>query len=271
MNNNTWELKLDSHIKYDSLLDSLKQHSRVAVAVSGGVDSALLLYAACEALGKADVFALRGVSELVSEREKMAASGLLTELSIPHENIRLVTLHPLIWNEFVVNTSDRCYFCKKRMYKAFQHSTEGMDCTAILDGTNVDDLKSHRPGLRAIHELGVETPLLNASLNKEEIRSLSAEFGLSTHDKPSNSCLATRIREGSHITKESLERVERCENFMIDRGFLGGRVKFEGSDIVLQVRGDDAERLATVSLRVEVIHFFKSMGAARVLLDLQQR
>jgi pyridinium-3,5-biscarboxylic acid mononucleotide sulfurtransferase len=241
------------------------------VALSGGVDSTLLLYAALTALGRDHVVVLRGLSELVSEREKNNANTILDELQFDQKMKVEVELHPLIWSEFVANTPDRCYFCKKRMYQSFQRILENTDCNVLLDGSNVDDLKSRRPGFRAIHELGVKTPLLDAGLNKEEIRALAHRYHLSNHDKPSNSCLATRLPEGTLIERESLGLVEKCEDFLLSRDFTGCRAKPNRKDIVLELTGKDAERLLTSSVRIEIIHFFQSMGFLRVLVDLKPR
>jgi len=249
----------------------LKAYSRVAVAFSGGVDSSLLLYAARDAIGMENVIVLRGLSELVSSREESAASALLTELAVSENLINRITLHPLIWPEFKANTDDRCYFCKKRMYQTFQRELESFDDTPLLDGSNMDDLKSHRPGFRAIHELGVKTPLLDAGLNKDDIRGLTRSFGISSHDKISNSCLATRLAYGTVIEKAALKQIERCEDFLLSRKFYGCRVKPNGSDVILELNGNDAERLTRSNLRIEIMHFFQFVGFSRVLIDLKPR
>ena len=249
----------------------MKQYSSVAVAFSGGVDSTLLLYAACEALGEEHVHVLRGMSELVSSRESAGAAALLSELGISSTQILEIRLHSLNWPEFVVNSSERCYFCKKRMYQTFQRSLEELECPVLLDGSNVDDLKSHRPGFKAIREFNIKTPLLDAGLNKEEIRSLAKSFHLSNHNKASNSCLATRLLEGTIIEKKSLAIVEKCEDFLLDCDFFGCRVKPNGSDVVLELAENDVTRLTKLPVRVEIIHFFREMGFLRVLIDLNPR
>ena len=230
-----------------------------------------MLYAACEAIGEEHVFVLRGLSELVTQREKDGGSQILDDLNI-NTDMRLETvLHPLIWPEFVVNTAERCYFCKKRMYQAFLRELEKSNCSILLDGSNVDDLKSCRPGFRAIHELGIKTPLLDAGLNKEEVRSFAKLYQLKNHDKPSNSCLATRVTEGINLDNNTLRLIEKCEDFLLERKFSGCRVKPEGKNVVLQVTGKGAEQLAISSVRVDIIHFFQSKGFERVLVDLNLR
>jgi len=214
---------------------------------------------------------LRGFSELVTQREKNSGSQILDDLTINTEMRLETVLHPLIWPEFVANTAERCYFCKKRMYQTFLRELEKTNCSVLLDGSNVDDLKSCRPGFRAIHELGIKTPLLDAGLNKEEVRSFAKLYQLKNHDKLSNSCLATRIPEGINLNNKTLRLIEKGEDFLVERKFPGCRVKPEGKNVVLQITGKGAERLAISSIRVEILHFFQSEGFERVLVDLNRR
>lgn len=257
--------------KYSNLLQSLGKYSRVAVAFSGGVDSTLLYFAARAALGEENVIVLHAVSELVSSREREVAAATLKSLSPPSDNQVEVSLYPLVWPEFIANTSDRCYFCKKRMYRIFQLEAEQRQCTVLLDGSNVDDLKSRRPGFRAIDELAVQTPLLDAGLSKNEIRFLAKKAGLVTHNKPSNSCMATRIPEGSTISKEKLDLVEECESFLLDNGFVACRVRVEGQDVVLQLTAADSHNLLTEAIRADLLCFMQGLGFVRVLLDVAPR
>ena len=218
-----------------------------------------------------NVVVLHAVSELISTQEQDAAAALLLEFNPPAENVVELSLHPLIWSEFVANTDERCYFCKKRMYREFLLAAEKKDCGTLLDGSNVDDLKSKRPGFRAIHELGVQTPLLDAGLNKEEIRFLAQQAGLSNHNKPSNSCLATRIPEGTVISREKLQLVEKCESFLLDKGFSTCRVRIEGKDAVLQLTAIDCKSLLTDDFRANLLYYMQGAGFSRVLLDISLR
>ncbi len=262
---------LDDQEKYGRLIQLLQKYERVAVAFSGGVDSTLLYYAARDALGNKNVIVLRGVSVLVSEKEQEHAASLLDALDVARDNIVEVSLRPLLWPEFVANTEERCYFCKKRMYAAFLQELERKKCTALLDGSNVDDLKSRRPGFQAIYELDVQTPLLDAGLSKKEIRSLAAGFHLANHQKPSNSCLATRIPEGKAVTLEKIQRIEKCEKYLIDKGFDGCRVRLEGEDVVLQLPADKGEKLFDGDFRVKLLQFVQVAGFKRVLFDMDPR
>ena len=230
-----------------------------------------MLYAALEALGIENVTVLRGVSELVSKIEVEGSRLILDELQIDPGRIIEVELHPLIWPEFVANTMERCYFCKKRMYQSFQRILEKRNCPNLLDGSNVDDLKKYRPGFRAIHELGIQTPLLDSGLNKEEIRILAAARHLSNFDKPANSCLATRLPEGVEIKKENLKLVEKYEDFLLSRGFIGCRARPAGRDMVIELTTEGGERLLASAMRIEIIHFFQVEGFSRVLVDLTPR
>ncbi|MCF8056178.1 MAG: ATP-dependent sacrificial sulfur transferase LarE [Desulfocapsa sp.] len=263
---------MESQEKYQSLATTLKRYGRVAVAFSGGVDSTLLLHAAREVLGGNNVFVMHGSSELVSGTERNSAFTVLDELGVDQEMRVEVEFHPLSWPEFVTNTADRCYFCKKRMYQRFLVEGLKKDCAVLLDGSNVDDLKERRLGFRAIQELGVETPLLDSGLSKKDIRFLACEFQLSTHDKASNSCLATRFSEGVTLERKGLELVEKCEEYLSKHDFSGYRVQpTPEKNVVLHVTARDMERLTTSSVRFEIIDFFKSVGFCRVLVDMEPR
>ena len=183
--------------KYRRLENLLGQYGKVAVAFSGGADSNFLLAVSCKILGPAQVRAFHASSILLSQEEEAQIEPLCRNLGC-----KLQTFHfePLSWPEFIANPPDRCYLCKKHIYQTFKDdSVVSQGGYQLLDGTNFDDLATDRPGLKAIPEFEVRTPLAEANLTKKEIRKLSRDMRLATWDKPSSSCFATRIPAGTTI------------------------------------------------------------------------
>jgi uncharacterized protein len=160
------------------------------------------------------------------------------------------------------------------MYTLFLEQLEQRKISRLLDGTNIDDLKDRRPGLRAIHELGVQTPLVEVSLGKDEIRRQSRKLQLDTSDQPSSSCLATRIPHGLAITAERLQQIAAWEEKIAELGFTGCRVRMgDGPEkaVYLQVMQDDLEQICRPALRRTVFRYFKNQAVAQVFLNLQGR
>ena len=260
-----------THGKYDHLLEVLRTFNSVAVAFSGGIDSTFLLHAACEALGKDKVVALYGVSCLLPAHTIQAALHIFERYFSGKAQLRQIELLPLLWNEFVDNNRDRCYFCKKRTYSIFKAEMEKEGWEYLIDGTNADDLNEYRPGLGAIKELGVQTPLVTAGFHKSEIRNLAGSIGLENHDLPSNSCLATRIATDVPITAEVLRRIGNSEYFLQNMGFYGCRVRPDAEWTVIEIKTDDFKRITQLENRKSILHYFQSIGLSRVVLDLHGR
>ena len=253
----------------------LHSYERVAIAFSGGIDSSLLLKYALTTLGAGNVLVLFGKSELVSTEESARAETWLADNGYPHGvEMEVVPLQPLSWKEFVCNGQDRCYFCKLRIYLLFQERMEKMGFSTLVDGTNIDDLKGKRAGLRAIHELGVKMPLVQAGLDKADIRSLGKHLGIKEWNKPSASCLATRIPQGLSITIERLKQIEAWERWLENFGYAGCRVRMdkEKTDIIyIEIPATHIEALAKQNNRLTLLHFFKKNGIRKVFLDLEGR
>lgn len=191
--------------------------------------------------------------------------------SVVHE---FVDLDPLAWSDFVNNPADRCYLCKVEVYKCFLAVAAEKGVHALADGTNCDDMNSARPGLRAIRELGVITPLAAAGMTKEEVRLLSRKMGLDTWDQPSASCLATRIPTGLPVTRERMSLIARLEAGLVDRGFVGCRVRLDKNDpamVTIQVRRKDLTRITAGDEPEELLVFFSENGMKKVFIDLQGR
>lgn len=250
------------------LTEDLKAYGRLAVAFSGGVDSAFLLWAAMDVLGREQVLALTAVSEFFPDRERERARRFCEEYGIPQTEVPFSILQ----EEGVAdNPANRCYLCKRsllaRMAKKAQE--RGM---ALAEGSNLDDEGDYRPGLAAVRELGVKSPLRDALLSKEEIRILSRQAGLATWDLPGFACLASRFAYGERITADKLAMVERAEQLLFDQGFcqLRVRVHGEGPGMVARIELEEQEmsRLLEPGLRELVCRRLKELGFAYVSLDL---
>lgn len=251
--------------KLDKLRGLLKASAPLAVAFSGGVDSSLLLRVAVES-APGQVMALFAASVLQKERVSLRVRETADNLGC---RLVVVDVDPLSWAEFRQNRAERCYLCKKRLYQAFLDRLPAG--YRLADGTNADDLQADRPGYRAIRELGVVTPLLDAGFTKREIRAAGREMGLSCWNLPSESCLATRIPQETEITAELLELVDKAESFLEDLGFAGCRVRFERQGVVVSLVGDDMERFVGKQVRRKVSSFFLKHGFYKVFLDLSER
>lgn len=253
----------------------LAQYGRVAVAFSGGVDSSLLLRLAFDTLGQANVLALTARSCLLTPRDLERAvtwperHGLAGKV-----NHVFVDIKPLAWPEFAANPADRCYQCKHRVYTVLQEQARRQGMEILLDGTNYDDLHSGRPGLKALRELRIGTPLVSALLGKDEVRRLAHELGLDTWDAPSASCLATRIPEGLAITPKRLALIAALEAYLEQLGFAGCRVRLDRwceNTVYVQVQEKDLSQFAVGHQRLELLDFFSNSGAKKVFLDLRGR
>lgn len=239
------------------------EHPKAAIAFSGGVDSAYLLYAAIRA--GADVTAYCACTEFQPRFELEDAMALASSLGARLVFLRLSALED---ETIVSNPENRCYFCKRRIFSAILKRAESDGYDLLLDGTNASDDLSQRPGSRALAELSVRSPLLEAGLTKAEIRRLSREAGLPTWDKPAYACLATRIPAGEPITREALARTERAESYLSSLGFRDFRVRTRGNGALLQVRQEDLTLV--LSRREEIVNTLKS-DYVSVTLDLEVR
>ena len=219
-----------------TLSEFFENNHKVALAFSGGVDSSYLLYAATEA--GADIKAYYAKTDFQPEFELDDAKRLADELGADMEIIYLdILADPVV----EANPADRCYYCKKHIFRAIiDHALkDGYD--VIMDGTNASDDLGDRPGVRALREYGVRSPLMECGLTKAKIRELSREAGLFTWDKPAYACLATRIQTDQKILYRTLKSVEACEGFMMELGFRDFRVRVRGENALVQIREEDHE------------------------------
>ncbi len=230
-----------------------------------------MLYAALTALGRENVVVFYARSQLnaaasLKECRKVYAGNF------PHAAaLQEIEVTPLSWPEFVANDQDRCYCCKKRMYMTLREAMAVAGCSVLADGTNSDDRQKRRPGLRAISELQVKTPLADVGLTKKEVRQLAEKFGLSNYNLPSNSCLATRIPENNPVTAKTLSAIESAEEFLNKNGFSGCRVRVQNSYTIVEVQEKDFEAFSDKSNRENVLSFFSALHLAPVVLNLVGR
>lgn len=245
------------------LKDFFNDNKKAAIAFSGGVDSAYLLYAA-RSFG-AEVRAYYVKSDFQPEFELQDARRLAEELGA---DMSLLELDVLCESSISSNPQDRCYHCKKKIFTAIKEAALGDGFSLLLDGTNASDDAGDRPGMRAIRELEVRSPLRECGLTKDEIRRLSREAGLFTWDKPAYACLATRIPTGEVITREKLERTERAEAFLTKLGFSDLRVRLSSDCARLQLPEDQLwlalEKREEIT--EELLKYYKA-----VLMDLSPR
>lgn len=245
------------------LSDFFLQHKKVAVAFSGGVDSAYLLFAAKSCGTKVRAYYVKSEFQPQFEYEDALrfAAMLDVELSV-------LKLHILENTNICENPKERCYHCKRVIFDAIAKAAAVDGFSVLLDGTNASDDAGDRPGMRALKEFSVYSPLRESGLTKDEIRRLSMEAGLFTWDKPAYACLATRISTGEEITQEKLTAVEMAENFLFSLGFTDVRVRIQKKNARIQLSAKDFSRL--IENRREVLGEFKKYFDM-VTLDLQAR
>ena len=246
-----------------SLRAFFADHPRMALAFSGGVDSAYLLYAA-RACG-CDVAAFYAQSAFQPEFERRDAQRLAEQLDVP---LNVVPLDVLAVAAVRDNPADRCYHCKKAIFTALLAAAEAQGYEAVMDGTNASDDTRDRPGMKALVELGVLSPLRLCGITKAQVREYSQAAGLFTWDKPAYACLATRIPTGTPITDEDLNRVEGAEAALFALGFSDFRVRLFHGAARLQLPG---AQMAEAIARREEIRGALAPWIEIVMLDLKDR
>ncbi len=240
-----------------------QEHPETAIAFSGGVDSAYLLYAASRYAGKAKAYYAK--SAFQPEFELEDAKRVCRELKVPME---ILEIDVLSCPEVTENPANRCYHCKKRIFSVILEAARKDGFPVLLDGTNASDAADDRPGMKALQEYSVLSPLRICGLTKEKIRALSREAGLFTWDKPAYACLATRIPTGEPITAGKLEATEKAEALLFSMGLSDFRVRYAHGAAKLQVREEQLE--LALQNREAILACLKPWYSS-VLLDLEFR
>lgn len=254
-----------AHEKLNKLMESLSKLDGLAVAFSGGVDSTFLLKCAKDALGE-KVIAITARSLSFPERELKEAREFALQNGIEHI---VVDSEELDIEGFAQNPPDRCYICKNELFTKIIELAKDKGLKYVAEASNKDDEGDYRPGLKAVSELRVLSPLREAGLTKKEIRELSKEMGLKTWDKQSFACLASRFPYGETITREKLKMIDEAEQLLLDMGFKQLRVRCHGKLARIEADEEGLNRLLEKEVRNEIHEKLRKIGFSYVSADLK--
>jgi uncharacterized protein len=254
-----------ARLKKETLVQQINRLPSLLVAFSGGVDSSFLLAVAHQVLGDR-VTAATSSSMTYPLREQAKAAEFTKKRNIRHiifesDEIKLP--------EFISNTPDRCYHCKKSLARRLMELAKERNIHHIAHAANLDDLNDYRPGIKAEREMGLLSPLIDSGLGKDEIRFLSREMGLETWDKPAMACLASRIPYGSPITSDKLRMVQEAEEVLAENGFKLFRVRHHGTIARIEVGGDEIGRITEEALRKKIAERLREIGFTYISIDLE--
>lgn len=250
--------------RFERLLELLRDSGSVCIGFSGGVDSVFLARAALLAIGPERVLAVTGLSASVPEVQREAARECARLMGLPHVEIATGELED---GSYAANPSDRCYYCKRELWAQLQAVADARGLACVLDGSNADDAREHRPGLRAARERAVRAPLLEAGLTKADIRAISRRLALPTWDQPASPCLASRLPYGLAVTPERLRQVEAAEAALRRLGLRNLRVRHHGGAARLEL--GPRELASAADQAAPMAAGVCQAGFERVLLDVE--
>lgn len=249
--------------KFDSLCTKLESYKKLAVAFSGGVDSTFLIKVASDVLGQ-NALAITVNSPYIANWEIEEAKELTDRYGIKHLFIEVG-----IPEEITNNPKDRCYLCKGKVFSTIKANAEEMGISIVADGSNADDTKDYRPGMRALSELGIQSPLLECDVTKDEIRQWSKMLALETWDKPPYACLLTRLPYGTMVDMEDLRKIEAAEAYMIGRGIRAVRVRKHEGIARIEIEKNELPKIFDVAIMSEIAAELKRIGFEHVTVDLE--
>lgn len=261
-NNNAMDI---ARQKYKRLEKILRGMGSTLVALSGGMDSTFLLKMAKEVLGR-NVMAVTASSLIRDKKEITNAKRTAARLRVKHV---VVSSSELSDDRVLNNDVERCYHCKKILFRRLIQIAKERGMNSVSEGSNLDDSVMFRPGFRAVEELGVRSPLMEAGLSKKEISRLSKEMGLSTWNKPAQSCFLTRFPYGEKISIEKIKKVTEAEEFLLKKGFNGVRVRSYGDLAKIEVSGEQLADFMEALDPKEIVRKFKDLGYNHITLDLE--
>lgn len=256
---------MNKYEKLEKLKEIIRNSGSLALAFSGGADSAFLLRVAHEVLDSR-VLALTAKAPLFSERELEGAKDFCSRYEIAQI---VFDFDALDIKGFRENPRERCYICKYALFSEMKALAAANGAARLAEGSNMDDHGDYRPGLKALEELEILSPLISAGFHKKEIRELSKEMGLHTWDKPSYACLASRIAYGEAISEEKLHMVESAEEVLLELGFLQPRVRMHGNMARIELNPSEFSRLFAEEPRRRIVEEFEQLGFTYVSLDLR--
>ena len=254
--------------KYQKLQEIIEEDTKndIVIAFSGGVDSSVLLKTAVAHAKKhgTKVYAITANTELHPMNDLAVAKKVAKEMGADH---KVLQINELADADIIENPVDRCYRCKKFLFTGIQNMAKELGAAIICDGTNTDDLKVYRPGLKALEELGVKSPLRLAEFSKEDVRKLAAKEQISVASRPSAPCLATRFPYGTTLTIEDMERVDKGENFLKKYDLYNVRIRVQGDTARIEVDTKYFDKI--MENREEIVDYLKGLGYSYIALDLE--
>ena len=258
----------DYQKQWETLRNRMEAYARqdMAVAFSGGVDSALLLKLAvlCGNQQGTKVYAITASTDLHPLEDKALAEKVAMEMGAQHQILSVQELDPAGIRE---NPTDRCYRCKRYLFQKIKEMAKDLGAELVMEGTNADDRHFYRPGLKAIQELGIISPLAEAGLTKDQVTKLAAEYGISVADRPSAPCLATRFPYGTYLTKEKFKQAEEGEAFLKSLGLYNVRLRVHGH--IARIEVDPVYMETLLANKEAVTERLKNLGYWYITLDLE--